>query len=149
MSHVRYLMTFPNTGFRPSGPRFSATPHARRIILGGVAIAVLALGVFPWLATFATDWLWYKEIHYESVFLTSLVARAVVFVLSGGFALAFLYGNVAWARRGPSRLPALFVEGGAGAAGVDVFTLVPKFLLAGSIVVALITAAIASAQWTG
>jgi len=115
-------------------------------VLGAIAIVILALVVVPWLGTFFTDWLWYKEIQYEPVFFTSLVARALLFAIAGVLAFSFLYGSVAWARRGPSRLPALFVDGGGGAR-VDISGLVPKFLLGGSIVIALITATVASAQW--
>ncbi|MGH7618983.1 MAG: UPF0182 family protein, partial [Gemmatimonadaceae bacterium] len=139
-------MSFPHTGSRPPASGPWANPRTRRLVLALVAALLLLLIAVPWLGSFVTDWLWFNEIHYESVFLTSLVARVVLFAAAGVFAFAFLYGNVAWARRGPTRLPALFVEGGGGTR-VDLSGFVPRVLLGGSIVVALMTAAIASAQW--
>ena len=67
-------MTFPpprfHRGSNPPGPE--PAPHPpRRLALGFIAIVAV-----PWLASFATDWLWFREIHFESVFLASLVARA-------------------------------------------------------------------------
>lgn len=139
-------MTFPPAGFRRPTQRPQVTPGARRILLGAVAIVFIALVAIPWFGTFVTDWLWFNEIHYQSVFLTSLVARTLLFVIFGALAFAFLYGNVAWTRRGLPGLPELFMDRGGGVK-VDVSGLVPKLLLTGSVIVAFFTAVIASAQW--
>jgi len=134
-------MTFPTMNSRPS-----ANPRSRSILLGVIGIGFLAIIVIPWLAGFATDWLWYSEIHFESVFLRSLVARALLFVVTGLFAFAFLYGNLRWARRGSGGIPALYLNRGDGVT-VDVSHLVPRLLFIGALIVALITALVASAQW--
>src|SRR5258706_11041456 len=102
-------MTNPPISF-PGGRRPALDPRVRRIVLGMVAAAFVALVGIPWLASFATDWLWFREIHFESVFLISLAARALLFVLPGAFAFAFLYANLRWAHRGPGRVPMLFVN---------------------------------------
>jgi len=67
-------------------------------VIGIVAALFVALIVVPWLASFATDWLWFKEIGFQSVFATSLVWRIGLFVIGGGFAFAYMYGNVRLAR---------------------------------------------------
>src|SRR5207248_1206791 len=80
--------------------------------------------VLPALAGFATDWLWYDEIRFESVFLTSLVARALLFIVTGLVAFAFLYGNIRWSRQRAGRVPTLYVNR-VGAAPVDLSRVVP------------------------
>jgi uncharacterized membrane protein (UPF0182 family) len=134
-------MTFPTVNSRPG-----LNPRSRRIVLGVLAIGILAIVVIPWLASFATDWLWYKEIHFESVFLTSLAARALLFAVTGVVAFAFLYGNVRWARRGASGLPALYLNRGDGVP-VDVAHLVPRLLFIAALLAAFVTALVASAEW--
>src|SRR4029079_15137151 len=86
---------------------------ARRIVLAVLGTVFLVLVVFPWLASFATDWLWFKEIHFESVFLRSLIARALLFVVTGGVAFVFIYGNWRWALPGVD-LPTLIMNPESG-----------------------------------
>src|SRR5688500_1974704 len=59
---------------------------------------LLLLGV-PALAEFYTDWLWYREVGYEQVFLRSLTARSTVTVVAGVVVFAALAGNLAIAFR--------------------------------------------------
>ena len=79
--------------------------------------------------------------------MTSLVARALLFVGLGSFAFAFLYVNLKWARPRVTDVLTSFVPREGAGMSVDLTSLVPKLLLAGALIVALITAAIASAQW--
>src|SRR5437764_4727514 len=138
-------MTFPTAGFRRnSNARLS--PRQRRIVLGALAVVFFAVIVVPWLASFATDWLWYKEIHFESVFLTSLIARALLFVVTGLVAFAFLYGNIRWSRRASGRALRLYMNR-VSAEPLDVSHVVPGMLLAGALLISFLTALIASAQW--
>src|SRR5437763_373802 len=95
-------MTFPTADFRRnSNARLS--PRLRRIVLGALAVVFFAVIVVPWLARFATDWLWYKEIHFESVFLTSLIARAPLFVGPGPVPVASRPGYFPSCRAPPGR----------------------------------------------
>ena len=50
--------------------RMTGVPLLLLILLLGTAI--------PALAEFYTDWLWYREVGYEQVFLRSLTARSLV-----------------------------------------------------------------------
>src|SRR5437868_6501763 len=138
-------MAFPSAGFRPRSEA-PLSPRLRRIVLGLLAAGFFVFFVMPALAGFATDWLWYDEIRFESVFLTSLIARALLFVVTGVVAFAFLYGNIRWSRQRAGRVPTLYVNR-VGAAPLDVSRVVPGLLLAGALLVALVTALIASAQW--
>src|SRR5947207_14050266 len=138
-------MTFPSAGVRPRSEA-PLSPRLRRIALGLLAAGFFVFFVMPALAGFATDWLWYEEIRFESVFLTSLIARALLFVVTGVVAFAFLYGNLRWSSHASGRVPRLYVNR-AGAEPVDVSHIVPGLLRAGALLVASVTALIASAQW--
>jgi uncharacterized membrane protein (UPF0182 family) len=62
--------------------------------------AILLLGtIVPAAAKFYTDWLWFTEVGYESVFLRALSAQATVGIVSGAAAFALLAGNLLIALR--------------------------------------------------
>ena len=64
-----------------------------------VFLALLVLLGFPALADFYTDWLWFKEVGYEQVFIRSLTARSTITVVVGLVVFALLAGNLAIAFR--------------------------------------------------
>src|SRR3954469_8195196 len=99
-------MTSP---FEPPGPgRLPPLPRSlRRVVLSIAALAFIGLIIVPWLATFFTDWLWFKEIGFQTVFATSLVARIALFVIGGAVAFAWFYGNVRFARGAGTGFPVL------------------------------------------
>jgi uncharacterized membrane protein (UPF0182 family) len=115
-------------------------------VLAIVAGVFVALIVVPWLASFATDWLWFKEVGFQSVFATSLVWRIGLFVIGGGFAFAYIYGNVRIARGTGSGFPVLYVNRGDGV-NVDVSRMVTRLFLPAALVLAFLTAVSASASW--
>ena len=127
----------------PVRPVHSTRP--RRILLAVLATVFLVVVVFPWLASFATDWLWFTEIHFESVYLTSLVARLLLFVVTGAVAFVFLYGNLRLASRGVD-LPTLIMSTRSGLR-LDVSRFVPALVRTGAAVVAFFAALVLSAQW--
>jgi uncharacterized protein len=63
-----------------------------------LALVALVTGV-PSLAKFYTDWLWFKELGYEAVFLRSLSAQTGVAAVSGLVAFGLLAGNLVLALR--------------------------------------------------
>ena len=65
------------------------------VLLAGI---LLLLGL-PAFAEFYTDWLWFRELGYEQVFIRSLTARSTVSVLTGLAVFAVLAGNLAVAFR--------------------------------------------------
>jgi uncharacterized membrane protein (UPF0182 family) len=115
-------------------------------VLGIVAGFFVALIIVPWLASFATDWLWFKEIGFQSVFSTSLIWRFGLFVIGGGFAFAYLYGNVRFARGTGTGFPVLYVNRGDGVS-VDVSRMLTRLFLPAALVLAFLTAVSASASW--
>src|SRR4029453_8934376 len=64
-----------------------------------VFLALLVLLGLPAVAEFYTDWLWFKEVGYEQVFIRSLTARSTITVVVGAIAFALLAGNLAIAFR--------------------------------------------------
>src|SRR5512146_232646 len=133
----------------PTGARHRIGPPPasglRRIIFGLAAAAFLAVFVVPLLASVATDWLWFREVHFESVFTTSLVARAALFVVAAVIAFAFLYTNFWWAQRRFVGVPTLFLN--RNGVAVDLTPLVSKLLIVVALFVAFVTGVFASAQW--
>jgi len=110
-------------------------------------VLFVAVIVVPWLASFATDWLWFHEVHFESVFLTSLAARALLFAALGAFAFAFLYINFRWARPRATDVLTSFVNQKGERISFDFTSVLPRVIIIASIVVAVITGLVAAAQW--
>ncbi|HVS60279.1 MAG TPA: UPF0182 family protein [Gemmatimonadaceae bacterium] len=115
-------------------------------MLGIVAGLFVALIVAPWLASFATDWLWFKEIGFQSVFVTSLIWRIGLFAIGGLFAFGYFYGNVRLARGTGTGFPVLYVNRGDGVS-VDVSRMLTRLFLPVALVLAFLTAVSAAASW--
>jgi uncharacterized protein len=111
--------------------------------MGALAVALI---VIPWLATFATDWFWFKEIGFQSVFLKSLFWRVGLFILGAAFTFAYFYGNVRLARGVGTRFPVLYVNRGDGVT-VDVSRTFTRLFFPIAIVLSFITAISFSASW--
>lgn len=118
----------------------------RRIVLTILALAFVALILLPWLASFATDWLWFNEIGFRPVFITSLVWRVALFFIGGAFAFAYFYGNVKIARGGKVAFPVLYVNRGDGVT-IDVSRMFTRLFVPAALVLAFLTAVSASALW--
>ncbi len=118
----------------------------RKFVLGIVAALFFALILVPWLASFATDWLWFREIGFQSVFATSLIWRIGLFVIGGGFAFGYIYGNVRVARGTGTGFPLLYVNRGDGVS-IDVSRMLTRLFLPAALVLAFLTAVSASASW--
>jgi len=132
---------------RPGPGRLPPLPHAlRRIVLWIVGGLFVALIIVPWLASFATDWLWYNEIGFRSVFTTSLVWRVGLFLSGGIFAFGYFYGNVKLARGAGTGFPVLYVNRGDGVS-IDVSRTLTRLFIPAAIVLAFITAISFSASW--
>src|SRR5215475_4401731 len=67
------------------------------LILAIAAIALLSS--VGQLLDFYTDWIWFGEVQFTSVFLTVLQAKILLGLLTGIAVFAVLYGNVALAWR--------------------------------------------------
>ncbi|MFE5792343.1 UPF0182 family protein [Streptomyces sp. NPDC056503] len=75
----------PDRGGSPSGPRIRVgrpSRRARTLLMTLGVLAVLAMA-FVMFAGFWTDWLWYRSVHYSSVFTTTLWTKIGLFAVFG------------------------------------------------------------------
>ncbi|MEP6857625.1 MAG: UPF0182 family protein, partial [Gemmatimonadales bacterium] len=132
---------------RPAPAKLPPIPQAlRRLVLWILGALAIALIVIPWLATFATDWLWFGEIGFRSVFTTSLVWRIGLFLLGGAFTFAYFYGNVRIARGAGTGFPVLYVNRGDGVT-VDVSRTFTRIFFPLALVLSFFTAISFSVSW--
>ena len=93
-------------GGRRGPPSPSGRPRGRPLV---VAAALLVLAfvfiVAPAAARRATDWLWFREVGYERVFLLKIAAQWTLALLAGVGGFLVLHGNARAALRGLAALP--------------------------------------------
>jgi uncharacterized membrane protein (UPF0182 family) len=89
-----------------------------RSLPGAMLLAAIVLFVVPSAVGFYTDWLWFRELGYERVFLRTLNAQTVVFGVTFAAVFLFLYINLRFARRRTSERPHLVL--GTGADGREI-----------------------------
>ena len=113
----------------------------------GALIALLLLVALPSFAQLFTEWLWFGETGYQSVFLKSLTTRGLLGL--GVFAAVFvvLLGNLRLALGGANRPQVVF----PGSGDVPPLVIEPqhlRWLTAGvALLAGLFIASVASAQW--
>lgn len=61
------------------------------------------------IARFYTDWLWFGEVGYKSVFLTRLITRLSLGLIVGAFSFLFVYLNLWLARRLAPPIPERYI----------------------------------------
>ncbi|MDH5643299.1 MAG: UPF0182 family protein [Gemmatimonadota bacterium] len=69
------------------------------LIFGAMAFAIVVAG-FPTAVSLLTDWFWFRNVEFESVFLKGLWARVLLGGFAGLFAGIFFYINLRFASRG-------------------------------------------------
>src|SRR3954466_4797513 len=132
---------------RPAPGRLPPLPRSIRRFFIWVAAAVFAAFiVVPWLASFVTDWLWFNEVGFQTVFLRSLFWRVGLFVVGGVVAFAYFYGNVRLARGAGTGFPVLYVNRGDGVT-VDLSRTITRLFFPASLLLALLTAISLSSWW--
>ncbi|MFF9338401.1 MULTISPECIES: UPF0182 family protein [unclassified Streptomyces] len=140
----------PDRGGSPSGPRIRVgrpSRRARTLLMTLGVLAVLAMA-FVMFAGFWTDWLWYRSVHYSSVFTTTLWTKIGLFAVFG-LLMALAVGLNIWlAYRLRPPLSAMSLE----QQSLDRYRMgVAPFkkwvLLAVTALVGLIAGASASGQW--
>ena len=110
-------------------------------------LAILLLVTLPSFAGLFTEWLWFGEVGYQSVFVKSLATKGLLGLLAFVGTFAVLFANLRVAVSGPNRPYTIFPGGG------DIQPIVLEqrhlSLLAAGIsgVVAVVVAGIASSQW--
>jgi uncharacterized membrane protein (UPF0182 family) len=113
-----------------------------------IVFALILLGtVLPATAVFYTDWLWFREVGYEQVFIRSLTARSLVTAVTMLAAFLLLAGNLLLAFR--TLRPRQFVIAtavGPQAINVEPASVRPLALM-GAALVALLMGIYSGAQW--
>ncbi|MEU2064205.1 UPF0182 family protein [Streptomyces sp. NPDC013455] len=140
----------PDRGGGPTGPRIRAGRPSRRVRALLVTLGVLAvLGMaFTMFAGFWTDWLWYRSVHYSSVFTTTLSTKISLFFVFGLLMAVAVGFNIWLAHRLRPPLSAMSME----QQSLDRYRMgiapYKKWLLiAVTSLVGLIAGASASGQW--
>ncbi|MEU7058382.1 UPF0182 family protein [Streptomyces sp. NPDC046197] len=102
----------PDRGGGPSGPRIRVGRPPRRVRALLMTLGVLAvLGMaFTMFAGFWTDWLWYRSVHYSSVFTTTLWTKIGLFFVFGLLMAAAVGFNIWLAHRLRPPLSAMSME---------------------------------------
>ncbi|WP_328315055.1 UPF0182 family protein [Streptomyces sp. NBC_00442] len=140
----------PDRGSGPSGPRIRVGRPSRRVrtllmTLGILAVLAMAFVMF---AGFWTDWLWYRSVHYSSVFTTQLWTKVGLFLVFG-LLMALAVGLNIWlAHRLRPPLSAMSLE----QQSLDRYRMgiapYKKWMLLGiTALIGLIAGASASGQW--
>ncbi|WP_189310955.1 UPF0182 family membrane protein [Streptomyces brasiliensis] len=140
----------PDRGGGPTGPRIRAGRPSRRVRTLLMTLGVLAvLGMaFTMFAGFWTNWLWYRSVHYSSVFTTTLWTKIGLFFVFGLLMAAAVGFNIWIAHRLRPPLSAMSME----QQSLDRYRMgiapYKKWLLFGiTALVGLIAGASASSQW--
>ena len=102
----------PDRGGGPAGPRIIGSRPSRRTrtLLITVAILALLMIAFVMFAGFWTDLLWYRSVHYSSVFTTMLWTKIGLFAVFGLVMAAAIGANIYLAHRLRPPLSAMSVE---------------------------------------
>ncbi len=70
---------------------------------GLIMLAGILLFAVPSITVYYTDWLWFKELGYQGVFIRTLNAQALVFTATFVLSFLFLFFNLKVARKSLSR----------------------------------------------
>ncbi|HEY7895742.1 MAG TPA: UPF0182 family protein [Gemmatimonadaceae bacterium] len=122
-------------------------PHGlRRLIIAALAIFFAIFFVVPWLVSFATDWLWFRQLGYTTVYTTSLWWHVILFLLGGVVTYAVLSGNIRLALGRTAKTPVLFVHQNAQVAA-DLSRLVMRLAWIAPLAIAFVMGTFMAADW--
>ncbi|MET8679160.1 UPF0182 family protein [Streptomyces sp. NPDC004647] len=140
----------PDRGGGPTGPRIRVHRPSRRVrtLLMTMGVLAVLFMIFVMFAGFWTDWLWYRSVHYSSVFTTTLWTKIGLFFVFGLLMAAAVGVNIWLAHRLRPPLSAMSAE----QQSLDRYrmSIAPykKWVLVGvTALVGLIAGASASGQW--
>lgn len=114
---------------------------------GLILLAAVLLFAVPSATIYYTDWLWFKELGYQGVFLRTLNAQAVVFTATFVIAFLFLFLNLKVARRALSRPQFVLGTTEDGRPIVIESRMLANLLLPGALIVSFGLALSASNNW--
>lgn len=111
-----------------------------------IAAFFVVVGASPVLAELLTDWYWFRQLGYETVFLTELGTKAVLGLMVGALAFVFLYVNLRLAQRGVAP-DSVVVRLGDRGAGVDLLRALRSMSWVVAAVIAVPVALAGSSGW--
>ena len=134
-------------GRRP--PRPVATGGSRLPLYVAVAVVALILAA-PFIARRLTDWMWFREVGFERVFLTRVAAQWTLWLIIGVGSFLIFHANARFALRGLSFDPVPPVDrarGGPRTEAADLVRLVEILALPAALGLAALVGLIASTEW--
>ena len=124
-------------------------PRPMRGMIVFIALLVLLI-VFMRIIGLITEWFWFQEVGYQTIFTVTLLAKIKAGALFGAVFFLILCGNLLTAFR-LSRFPLFGDQAGPGTFGIPQREMEPGVLktliIAGSLLVGLFAAANGAAQW--
>jgi hypothetical protein len=112
-----------------------------------ILVGIVLLFVLPSAVSYYTDWLWYGELGYQSVFMRTLNAQSLVFAATFAAVFLFLYFNLRLARRTLNRPQIVLGTGVDGRAITLEGRRLAGLVVWASLAVALVVAWTAASDW--
>ena len=111
-----------------------------------VSLAFIIFALLPTLTGPITDWLWFREVGFETVFATEIVTKFLLFIIGTLVAYFFITLNARYATRGVSRAPVLW-RVSPDLPPVDIARSLSKVIIPAAVVFALIFGTAAVGSW--
>jgi uncharacterized membrane protein (UPF0182 family) len=143
------LTTLSRIGYKALNPVFREEPSMLpQSLLGPLLILFVILGLLGQSVPLYTDYLWFQEINFPSVFTTILWAKLLLASAAGLLFAAFVYINVYLAARSTSSDVLVELDDPFGLPSrLVIEPLFRKFLLPGALVLGFLAASQAAGQW--
>jgi len=118
-------------------------PRAPLLIFAVLALLFL---FFPAISRLITDWWWFREVGFETVFLRPFLFRSILFMVAGVTSFGVLYGNLLVAQRGLVPNPVVLTLG-PGLPSFNLNATLRRLTLPAAIVIGLISGLAMSGRW--
>lgn len=113
-----------------------------------IGIIVLTVFVLPKLVLLYTDWLWFQEINFESVFTTILKAQIFIGVIGGLVVFGIFYLNIILFRIITKNAPIFTsINKGEYVTQVDITKNINRFAIPAALIFGILGGLIASSEW--
>jgi uncharacterized protein len=132
---------------RPSPSDIAAARRRLFILLAAGAVALLLLLGLPGLATLYTELRWFQSLGHAQVFTTILGTRVLLGVAVFALVALVLELNLRVALRATTGLASLHIADPGGTSRIDLGRIAPRVLRPALLVVAVLTAMVASRGW--
>jgi uncharacterized protein len=116
------------------------------VILAIVTLALLSTA--GQIVSFYTDWLWFHEVRFTSVFVTVLQTQVLLGLLTGTAFFLILYGNVSLARRLAPRAALVAADDALGLPSPEILdSYLRRLTFPGSVTLALLAGWLGTGRW--